>query len=360
MDIQEYVVTLCVRRNELSALKELPGTTKDRLRPVLLLAPWLSTVPLARALDKFEEAYPDRPYFVDFDRYYQANDKTNVAKELWGKFSRNPADIDAWWDLLEDYPFANPCLLIASQSIELVRAQIDWARERSRNFCIRLDFAGELSFQMPGWMPVLIAELAEEGANDYAIVLEFGFQPDPLQVAATASGYARNIFSTIPAEVPVVVSCTSFPKDFTTYDGTSTVKFDNRQLIAQVQRETNHPRIVYGDWGSTKPRSYEIASTPRNRVDYPVDNQWIIARDKKGDVDFQVAADRIVKSPYWAGNLGIWGEQLIEGTAAGQNFAIDSMPKMSAARINIHLHRQAHYGNLPPPAALDEEWSDDL
>jgi hypothetical protein len=31
------------------------------------------------------------------------------------------------------------------------------------------------------------------------------------------------------------------------------------------------------------------------------------------------------------------------------------MPKMIAARINIH-HRQAFYGHLPPP---DEVWSDD-
>jgi len=75
-------------------------------------------------------------------------------------------------------------------------------------------------------------------------------------------------------------------------------------------------------------------------------------------VPFQVAAKRITDSDYWSGNLGVWGEQLIEGTAAGQAFAIDTMPKMYSARINIHLHRQAFYEDLPPPEALDEEWSD--
>lgn len=30
------------------------------------------------------------------------------------------------------------------------------------------------------------------------------------------------------------------------------------------------------------------------------------------------AAKRITESAYWTGNLGIWGEQLIEGTADGQ------------------------------------------
>lgn len=50
----------------------------------------------------------------------------------------------------------------------------------------------------------------------------------------------------------------------------------------------------------------------------------------------------------------------MEWAAAGQAFAIDSMPKMYSARINIHLHRQAFYGHLPTPQALDEAWSDDL
>lgn len=43
----------------------------------------------------------------------------------------------------------------------------------------------------------------------------------------------------------------------------------------------------------------------------------------------------------------------------GQAFAIDTMPMMYAARINIHLHRQAFYGDLPAHDALDEEWNDD-
>ena len=33
MDVQEYLVTLGIRPAELSGLKELPGSTKDRLTP---------------------------------------------------------------------------------------------------------------------------------------------------------------------------------------------------------------------------------------------------------------------------------------------------------------------------------------
>jgi len=77
-------------------------------------------------------------------------------------------------------------------------------------------------------------------------------------------------------------------------------------------------------------------------------------------VSLQEAAQRIVTSALWTGDLGIWGEQLIESTAGGQNFAIDTMAKMYSVRINIHLHRQAFFNDLPPAASLDEAWDDDL
>ena len=358
MDVQEYLFTVGIRPAELSGLRELPGSTKDRLTPLVLLAPWLATTPLSRALDKFEEAYPSRPYFVDVDTYYRVNDNGNDAKALWSQLAQKPANLEAWWHLLINYPEANPCLLMAEQTLDRARQQIDWARENDRAFCLRMNLA-EGGSGIPSWMPELAAELATEGAIDYAVVFEFGWVQDALSVAALASGYANTFFSTVPPEVPVAISCTSFPKDFTVFDGTVEHPFTNRQLIALVQQGTNHPKIIYGDWGSTRPRSYGHASQPKNRIDFPADDSWVFARNNGDEVSFPVAAQRIVGSQAWTGDLGIWGEQLNEGTAQGQTFAIDTMPKMYAARINIHLHRQAFYGHLPPPAALDEEWSDD-
>lgn len=358
MDVQEYLVTLGIRPAELSGLKELPGSTKDRLTPLVLLAPWLATTPLSRAIDKFEDAYPSRPYFIDVDTYYQLNNKPNESKELWARLAHKPADLEAWWQLLEEYPNANPCLLMAEHTIDDARNQIMWARDRGRTFCLRMNLADGIGSGIPTWMQTLVTELADEGANDYAVVFEFGWVPDPLLVGVIATSYANSFFNNIPPEVPIAVSCTSFPKNFTVFDGTSECGFANRELIGQVQQSTNHPRIIYGDWGSTRPRSYGHASLPKNRIDYPTDTSWVIARDQDESVSLQEAAHRIISSPDWSGDLGVWGEQLIEGTADGQAFAIDTMPKMYAARVNIHLHRQAFYGELPPPTALDEAWTD--
>ncbi len=359
MDVQDYLVTLGVRPAELSGLKELPGVTKNRITPLLLLAPWLATTPLSRALDKFEESYPSRPYFIDVDTYYQIGNNANDAKTLWQSLAQTPADLDKWWKLLSEYPNANPCLLMAMQPIERAHDQIKWARENNRTFCLRMNLAEGIGSKIPSWMPELVKILEKEGAHDYVIVFEFGWVEDPLLVAAVASGYTQSFFANIPAEVPVAVSCTSFPGDFTSFDGVSELNFNNRKLISLVQQKTNL-RVVYGDWGTTKPRRYVRANHPKNRIDYPTDSSWVFARNKDDNVDFQEAAQRIIESNLWSGNLGIWGEQRIEGTASGQAFVIDSMQKMYAARINIHLHRQAFYDKLPPPEDLDEEWTDDL
>ena len=289
MDVQEYLVTLGVRPAEMSGLKELPGSTKDRLTPLILLAPWLATTPLSRALDKFQEFYTSRPYFVDVDTHYQINDNLNEAKTLWKRLAGKPADLAAWWQLLSGYPRANPCLLLAEQTIGNGLRQIEWAREKNRTFCLRMNLDPSIGSGIPPWMPDLVTQLAEEGANDYAVVFEFGWVDDPLQVAAIASGYTNSFFSKIPPEVPVAVSCTSFPKAFTDYDGIHECAFTNRDLVTQVRRATNHPRIIYADWCTTRPRSYGRANAPKVRIDYPTDTAWVIARDQDDQVSFQEA-----------------------------------------------------------------------
>jgi hypothetical protein len=358
MDVTDYLVTLCIRRAELSGLKELPGSTKDRLTPLVLLAPWMATSPLSKAIDKFEDAYPARPFFIDVDTYYHPGDNNNEAKVTWAQLASHPANVAVWHDLLLPYPNANPCLLMAGSTLESARAQIAWARENHRTYCLRMNMAGP---GIPTWMPTLVEELSAEGAVDYAVVFDFGLVDNALVIAQLAAGYIKSFFVGVPPEIPIAVCCTTFPSDFTVFDGIEELGFSNRDLLAQIRQATNHPRMIYSDWGSTKPRSYGHASAPKNRIDYPTDKGWVIARDNVDPVSFQTAAKRIVAAKgKWTGGLGIWGEQLIEGAAAGQAFAIDSMPKMYSARINIHLHRQAFYGHMPSPEALDEVWSDDF
>jgi len=138
------------------------------------------------------------------------------------------------------------------------------------------------------------------------------------------------------------------------------VPFTNRLLVEQIKRQTNRTRIVYGDWGSTRPREPGgFANRPLDRVDYPTNNSWYIARSKKMVGIFRVAAKGILEDPAWDGNLGIWGEELIKNTAINPVIGIDTPQKNVAARVNIHLHRQAFFGvGELGGINLDEDWED--
>ena len=80
------------------------------------------------------------------------------------------------------------------------------------------------------------------------------------------------------------------------------------------------------------------------RVDYPTEEAWLIARNKEDEWGFRKAAQAIVNSSEWDGNLGIWGEEMIQNTTINEELGINTPQKNVAARVNIHLHRQAFYG----------------
>lgn len=359
MEISGYFATLCIRPAEMRALQELPALTKDNITPIVLLAPWSTSNPLSKAIDRFEQAFGDRPYYIDVDSYYQATGELTPAKEQWQRLGQHPADIGFWLDLIEPYPNANPCILMAGQPIEAARSQIDWARLFGRSFCLRFNMS-DSGPGLPPWITSLVNELAEEGSADYSIHFDFGWVEDALQQFAAVSGLIGSIFSQVDQEVPIGVSSTNFPRGFTGIDGIKPVPFSNRQLVNQLRLVTNRPRITYGDWAATKPRSRKRANPPKARIDFPLDNTWLIRRDDGAPVTFKKAAEDIVANTAWSGNLNIWGEQMIQATAEGDAFAIDTMPKMYQCRINIHLHRQAFHGQNMSGLDLDEVIPDDF
>lgn len=355
-----YIATLGIRPAEMKALEELPGKTKARLTPLVLLAPWSGTSPLERALDRVEKAYPKRSYFVDLDWYYKVEDPLSEAKKQWNEIRYGSSRLNTWWSVLKGYPYACPCLLIDNMSIDDVRRQINWARENSREFCIKIGLDTRTGSGIPLWMDQLLVELEEEGTGDYTVLFEFGFVHKDFQIPDNLFEQILEIFRRVPYSVPVAVSFTSFPNSFKDYDDIEECTFNNRDVMIRISQRTNHPAMIYCDWASTRPRNDgERFGNPKNRIDYPIDRSWIIARDEKQNGEFRDLARRIVQSDYWDDDLGIWGAELIKSCASGSVSAITANYHVRVARINIHLHRQAFFGHLPRPEELDEKWKDD-
>lgn len=357
LENKTYVPTLAVRASEMNGLEFLPGATKDRMTPCFLLAPWANSNSLERTVTRIERSFPNRPYFLDIDRDYEF---TNLESEPQQELSQlmSPHNcFENWVNFVGRHENIWPCIQSVSQSEAEIRSQIEAFQALGRPYCMRI-----VRDRFPGNIDEIVGAFSAGGASDFAIILEGGWTRDPLSLAVWFNGLLAEALQAIDATVPTVLSCTSMPKMFSDFNAATpvAVSFSNRVLIDQVARNSNRTRVIYGDWGSTRPREASgFANRPLDRIDYPTDQAWHIARNKDLDWDFRDAALAIVGSSVWDGNLRIWGEELIQQTTINEELGIDTPQKNVAARVNIHLHRQAFFGQPPmDPAAFDEDWQD--
>lgn len=352
-----YVPTLAVRASEMNGLEFLPGATKDRLAPCFLLAPWANSASLEKTIERIERAFPNRLYFLDIDRdYVISNPESAPQSQLLDLLNPNANWIN-WVTFVAQHNNILPCLQTRDQSADEIRSQIRAYQSIGRNFCVRIT-----NSRYPNNLDEVIDALVAVGSADYTIILEGGWTRDPLTLSAWFDGIIAGGLSRIDAQIPIVVSCTSMPKMYSNMAGITEYGFTNRQLVDQVARRfSNRTSIVYGDWGSTRPREATgFANRPYDRIDYPTGDAWYIARDRDNGWTFDLAANQIIKnSGVWDGNLGIWGEQMIMQTSINPEIGINTAQKNVAARVNIHLHRQAFY-NDPNIGGMnfDEDWED--
>ncbi len=351
-----YVPTLAVRASEMNGLEELPALTKDRLRPVFLLAPWGASRSLVKTIERIEKAFPNRPYYLDIDRDYPIQNLENPAQEELQKILDSSSVYANWREFISKHNRILPCLQFHNQSEKALREQINFLQEAGREFCVRIEKS-----RFPTNVDKLIEVLNEVGTADFTLVIDGGWTNDPLTLSAWFSGVLSGPLNDIDASIPIIISCTSMPKQFSEIIEHEFVAFSNRDLVDQIARQSNRQRVVYGDWGSTRPREPSgFAQRPYDRIDYPTGNGWVIARNKDKDWTFKEAAKEIVSlDEYWDGSLGIWGENMIMQTANNPAFAINTPQKNVAARVNIHLHRQAFFNDPDVhDYDFDEDWED--
>jgi hypothetical protein len=352
-----YVPTLAVRASEMTGLEFLHGATKDRITPCFLLAPWANSNSLSRTIARIERAFKSRGYFLDLDRDYLVNNDQNAAQREYSSLLHSAGAYANWVNFVSSINHAMPCIQTHGLDAAGIRFQIQAVQELGRTYCFRI-----LREPRTENIDEIVSAINAAGAADFAIILDGGWIADPLQLAAWFDGLMQNALAQINPIVPIVCSCTSMPKLFTGFSSKepSVVPFSNRQLVDQIARRSNRARILYGDWGSTRPREPGgFANRPLDRVDYPIDTAWYIARNREDEWDFRDAALAILNSDAWDGGLDIWGEEMIRNTTINPELGIDTPQKNVAVRVNIHLHRQAFYGHARlGPQALEEDWID--
>jgi hypothetical protein len=222
-------------------------------------------------------------------------------------------------------------------------------------------------------IPKFVETVSEqtEGGEGVCFFLEFGKGGKDLlfrQVEVTA--YVNQIIELAPYAF-VSQSGSSFPDSFVNIDKQDIYE---RLLFDGVLLNIKNKRFIYSDRGSARAeRQSGGGGTPSPRIDYAQSQCWSFYRDESpidpvADFDkrrsdrlkaYIAQAKRVVRADgIWDPALRLWGTQMIERTALGDDQAINSTSSSTAARINIHLHRQLFYDDLGSMYETDEEWTD--
>lgn len=361
MSSNNYVPTLAIRPSEMRALESLPKEIKNQITPCILLAPWVHTTSLKRAIERIEGAFPNRAYFLDIDRDYHYPNPENPAQQELRCLS-DPANWKKWFEFIRENRYAHPCIQFENKSKPEIRQQIEVTQELGRRYCIRIERVRPAIN-----LDEIVSTFEEEGSDtNLTIILEGGWTVDALRLFAWFEGLMAKRLRGVHNNVPIVISCTSIPKMFSDFSGINRVPFNNRRLVRKIQEGHEHAAIIYGDWGSTRPReNTDGGMRPIDRIDYPTDDAWYIVRNPSEDWDFKRAAEELVDSEIWDSNLDAWGAEMIRQTNVKEKISLDgrigigSHQQNTAARVNIHLHRQAFYGREDiSTEPLDDDWED--
>ncbi len=341
-----YCPILHARVAEVKALLQLSSETKDRLFPTIVWRPWPNARALGRTADKVSIAFPQRSFALDLDQTKRGASATPAGREFDRLF--DPEDGYAnYYDFLEAVAGAVPVL--RPPPIQLAR-QLERIERLDRGVVVRIEFGAASEM-------IDAARALSENSPDVAVFVDAGWSRDLLGRELWASSIIQSITEVRP-EIEIVVSGSSFPDTFSGVRGRGRIPVVERTLHTNLVRRHNAATLIYGDWGSTRP-PVATAGPMRNipRIDLPFQAEWVCWR-QEADEGYPELAQRLVNDADWPAELAIWGTYLISCTAERLPGGIRSPGTAAAARINIHLHRQAYVGEAQIPGDPEEIYVD--
>lgn len=346
-----YCPILHSRVAETKALLNLPSATKDRLLPILVSRPWPNAKQLERTWEKIADALGPRRFALDLDRTKFRSPGGKPANSEFDELFNPENGFENYYQLLSGVPSAIPVVRLAGASFEDLPLQARWIERLDRGAMIRLEHDHVVD-------PVGVLREAMRLIPDLTIIVDAGWSPDILGRELWASNIIGNL-TDIRADAEIVLSASSFPNTFVNVHGRGEKLVDERALYGNLVRRHNAATIIYGDWGSTRPPAPSAPMKNIPRIDLPMPNEWIFFRRDEEMEDYQQIAQRMMRDRVWPQNLNIWGTYIIGATSEGQPGSIQSPGTAAAARINIHLHRQSHYGDIGFANDGDEPFVDE-
>lgn len=369
--IWSYIPILAIKPGEMTGIEQLPDKDKNGILPLFPIRGWSSAHKLSSVLEKISNCIGDRPWIADIDETFLSLNKTFL---FTGSYPKTPVykEIDAllnpengydnWYEFIEKNKNAIPC--IRYESPNDIGTQVKKLYSLERGIVLRI-CPNENNISKHSH---IIRELQNSKIESALMIydleaIDSNFHeriPLLLKFIAEAKSALPN--------AAISISASSFPVSFAGQKkGESTIY--ERMLFNKLKDSGVHNQLIYSDRGSARAQKQDGGGgTPPPRIDYPLKKDWKFVRREVEDnipnskevrrAAYVEIAKEIKESNYWIPELRLWGTQQIELTAEGNEYAIYSPQRSTAARINIHLFTQLHYNSHYEDINTDEEWID--
>ena len=287
-----------------------------------------------------------RRFAIDLDRTKFKSTETAAGKAFDTLFDPDNG-YASYYRLVGDLPSAVPVLRSSSDNFQ---DQIAHIETLDRGVVVRLEYGSAAN-------NIEAARTLIRETPDVVILVDAGWSSDLLGRELWASEVVQSMTDVRP-EIELIVSGSSFPNTFANIKGRGRIPVKERRLHTQLTRRHNAANLLYGDWGSTRPPAVDAAPM-RNvpRIDLPFQAEWLCYR-QSNEEGYPELARQMMDDPSWPAELAIWGTYMITCTADGLPGSIRSPGTAAAARINIHLHRQAFVGAEAVPGDPEEPYVD--
>ncbi|CUW38354.1 protein of unknown function(Protein beta,3-341) [Magnetospirillum sp. XM-1] len=270
----------------------------------------------------------------------------------------------AWRQFIRENPDMIPVLRFGSAADLL--AQVEDFADLGRGMVLRIRSSRHQGVGMTA--APAIQYLARRNKLDHLlIVVDLEHIDEPLAPAAMAAGLVRTLIAAAGnRRVNVAISATSFPLELKGV-AEEIIRYPIKERILHHEFERilgpGAVNLFYSDYGSARTRAdEEKGGKGYPRIDYAARNRWPSNRQKGGLPEahgFQAAANKIMATTDWVEELDIYGANMIREAADGLLEKRKYAGFWVSARINLHLHRQAHYSSTDAEfLGTEGEWED--
>ena len=348
----KYYPTLRTRHAELSGLKHLAFSAKEKILPILTLGEWPRSKGVERSIEKSNEAFDSLPFIADLTTTpaYSNNALMQEMKDHSNAFKN-------WRKTVLEYENIIPVVQFSTSRRDFIQQALLFESE-NRKIVFRIKYFSQDTEQ------VIYALSAMNDIANALVVIDCQYIRDSMVAYVAATISTINSLRREFPSVGISVLSTSFPSSVIDYSS-SQEKEDGIINILELDlfnKIGGEEVAIYGDHGSIHSVVYDPSvRIPVPRIDYPTETTWYFERRNYDDStkSYEACAESMLSKFPEIANPSCWGEEKILEASQGNVFSKGAASWISV-RTNIHITKQIEYHSATSENFTDNSDGSDL